>query len=431
MFPYPSGQLHMGHVRVYSISDAMASYYKMLGYRVFHPMGWDGFGLPAENAAIQRSIKPQDWTKENISSMRTQLDQLGLHFDWENSEVATCSPSYYKWTQWIFLQLFNRGLAYQQQAVVNWDPVDQTVLADEQVDENGRSWRSGAKVEKRPLKQWFLRTTNFSKQLYNGLDDPTLEDWKDIVKIQKNWIGECDGVRFQYPLTTGGQSISVWTPDPLAAQFVPFIGIADSHILNLNENNCEDIIFSKHFNCEIKRLNVEAKNPFNLSQSLPIYVFPSDGFKFPNQSDAFLPSAELIELLKNELNVETAKSESNLKDVKSVLNYAREHQFGGHWTSSRLQDWLISRQRYWGTPIPIVHCQGECKKPVPVPLQDLPVELPRLDRLSTKGESPLLQATDWLNVKCPECGGTAIRETDTMDTFVDSAWYFLRYLDHK
>ena len=208
MFPYPSGQLHMGHVRVYSISDAMAYYYRMSGrHRVLHPMGWDAFGLPAENAAIERHLQPQEWTKLNISKMREQLDRCGFIFDWDR-EIATCDPLYYKWTQWIFLKMYEAGLAYQKEAAVNWDPIDQTVLADEQVDTEGRSWRSGAKVVKKNLKQWFFRTTEFSKDLYDGLDDPKLKDWRDIKKIQQHWIGECTGVKFHFEVTKCDDNLS-------------------------------------------------------------------------------------------------------------------------------------------------------------------------------------------------------------------------------
>jgi len=445
MFPYPSGQLHMGHVRVYSISDAMASYYKMQGFKVFHPMGWDGFGLPAENAAIQRSVKPQDWTRENIGSMRKQLEDLGIEFDWERSELATCDPAYYKWTQWIFLKMFECGLAYQQDAVVNWDPVDQTVLADEQVDAQGRSWRSGAKVEKRPLKQWFLRSTQFSKQLYEGLDDPALEDWRDIVKIQQNWIGKCDGVRFQFQLSDGGESkLSVWTSSPLeaaASGSVAMIGVADSHILNTEENVAQVLQLNLPSSAgevtlplQVKRLKQTAQNPFDDRQEIPVFVIP-DPRLFPADAESFLGIPNLspdVANLCSELGIKTRETPTNpFKSVDQVLDFARERKFGGHWTSSKLQDWLISRQRYWGTPIPIVHCQGACQTAVPVPEQDLPVELPLLDTLAAKGESPLLQAKEWLHTVCPKCGGPAVRETDTMDTFVDSSWYFLRYLDHK
>lgn len=235
MFPYPSGQLHMGHVRVYAISDAMAHYHRLMGNKVIHPMGWDAFGLPAENAAIERKIQPQAWTKQNIQTMKSQLEDLACLFDWDR-EITTCQPEYYRWTQYLFVKMFKEGLAYQKEAIVNWDPIDQTVLADEQVDDRGRSWRSGALVEKKPLKQWFLRTTRFSKDLYEGLDDPSLENWKDIVKIQRNWIGECTGTSVEFKLDDIDQKLTVWTDRPELLSLVAFIGIGPDHILNQDQN---------------------------------------------------------------------------------------------------------------------------------------------------------------------------------------------------
>lgn len=231
MFPYPSGHLHMGHVRVYSISDAIARFYRLQGKNVLHPMGWDAFGLPAENAAIQRKIPAEKWTQQNIEHMKKQIIELGCSFDWQHSELATCDPEYYKWTQKLFLMLFNEGLAYQREAIVNWDPVDKTVLADEQVDENGCSWRSGAVVEKKLLRQWFIKTTKFAEQLYKGLEDPVLEDWRDIINLQKHWIGECDGWNFSLKLNNE-QSIDVWSKTPEDFMHASFIAIKKSHLLN-------------------------------------------------------------------------------------------------------------------------------------------------------------------------------------------------------
>jgi leucyl-tRNA synthetase len=221
----------MGHVRVYSISDAIARYYRLTGKNVFHPMGWDAFGLPAENAAIQRKIPAVEWTQQNIEHMKQQMTELGCSFDWE-SELATCDPEYYKWTQKLFLLLFQEGLAYQREAIVNWDPVDKTVLADEQVDESGCSWRSGAKVEKKLLRQWFIKTTKFAEELYNGLDDPILKDWRDIVVLQKHWIGECDGWNFSLKLNNGAKSIDVWTKTPEDFHKAAFVAIKKAHLAN-------------------------------------------------------------------------------------------------------------------------------------------------------------------------------------------------------
>ena len=244
MFPYPSGALHMGHVRVYSISDSLAHFYRLRGHPVIHPMGWDAFGLPAENAAIERGVRPQQWTSDNIASMRRRLDELGCVFDWER-EVATCEPDYYRWTQWIFLKMMEAGLAYQRRAVVNWDPVDRTVLADEQVDAEGRSWRSGALVQRRSLKQWFLRSTDFSKALVDGLEDPSLHNWRDITKVQQNWIGECDGTRLKFGVVNAGEeaedTLDVWTGHIERIFGASHLAISTEHVLYRNDliQECE------------------------------------------------------------------------------------------------------------------------------------------------------------------------------------------------
>lgn len=411
MFPYPSGFLHMGHVRVYTISDAIARFYRLNGKNVFHPMGWDAFGLPAENAAIQRQIPADEWTKVNIAHMKKQLSELGCSFDWQ-AELATCDPSYYKWTQKLFLMLFNEGLAYQREATVNWDPVDKTVLADEQVDVNGCSWRSGAKVEKKLLRQWFIRTTKFSEQLLAGLDDSTLQDWRDIVKLQKHWIGECDGWNFD--LKVGNRLITVWSNKPQDLIYAGFIAIKKDHWLNAEK-------------IEEGLLDVMVKNPFG--SDLPVLV--TEDVEFPAFNDVYIGVPA-----KNDADFEFAQKhliriESNLpieefeEDQKWVLEKAQDLGIGGDCkVSSKLKDWLISRQRFWGTPIPIVHCSS-CGA-VPVKDENLPVKLPEFDG---KIGQPLLQNDEWLKCKCPKCGGNARRESDTMDTFVDSSWYFLRYLD--
>jgi leucyl-tRNA synthetase len=491
MFPYPSGQLHMGHVRVYSISDAMAYYYRMSGpHRVLHPMGWDAFGLPAENAAIERNLKPQDWTKSNISKMREQLDRCGFIFDWDR-EITTSDPLYYKWTQWIFLKMYEAGLAYQKEAAVNWDPIDKTVLADEQVDSEGRSWRSGAKVVKRNLKQWFFRTTEYSKNLYDGLDDPTLKDWRDIKKIQQHWIGECTGVKFHLEvikyddsfsaipkkLLNESQNISVWTNRPEMVLGAAFVGIASKHVM-AKPPATDQTVFSVFGQRFYQMKNIKVLNPFSAEAvSIPLIVFMPDETNkeglitlFAEGSDAFFGTPEICEthntiikeinknfkqkdVLSSNGKFQNCKEEFNGLEAKgdgkkAVIEYARKHKIGGYWTSSKLQDWPVSRQRYWGTPIPMVTCAHGCGS-VPVKEESLPVLLPDMDTLKQKqttsnsenthstdeqglqgGGSPLLQATDWIITNCPNCGKAgAKRETDTMDTFVDSSWYFLRYLD--
>uniref|UniRef100_T1IZ92 leucine--tRNA ligase n=1 Tax=Strigamia maritima TaxID=126957 RepID=T1IZ92_STRMM len=402
MFPYPSGNLHMGHIRVYTISDVFARYYRVLGKNVvIHPIGWDAFGLPAENAAKQRGHLPQVWTHNNIAKMKEQLKMLDCSFDWDRvSEIATCNSNYYKWTQFIFLKLFERDLVYQDMGLVNWDPVDKTVLADEQVDDLGCSWRSGATVEKRVLKQWFVRTSKLAESMSDGLDDPSLSGWQHVTKMQKNWIGECNGWRFDFRLQHKDEILD-------------------------------------------ELLNVSAVHPFS-GNLIPLIV--SSKIEFDSSGgDSYLgiPSLrnEDVDIAKQLhvpiLQMFHTKNNSQFSDMdflsarKKMCNYALEHGFGGYKTSINRRDWLISRQRYWGTPIPLIHC-AKCKV-FPVPYNQLPVKLPDISKLveSEVIASPLSAMDDWVNVKCPKCGNSAKRETDTMDTFFDSTWYFLRYLDPK
>ncbi|KAL7734259.1 hypothetical protein ACLKA6_011923 [Drosophila palustris] len=409
MFPYPSGNLHMGHVRVYTISDAVARFQRMCGKNVFQPIGWDSFGLPAENAANQRGVAPADWTQQNIAQMKQRLLRLGCSFDWTH-ELSTSSPEYYKWTQSLFLMLHKHGLAYQNEALVNWDPVDKTVLADEQVDANGCSWRSGAKVEKKLLKQWFIRTSAYAKQLLDGLDDPTLRDWRDIINLQRHWIGECDGYAFTL-LTSASNMLRVWTANPE----------------HLRDPHAFLVLRSKHFLSQLPDANqLSVENPF---AKTTLRVVFNDDAVFPAQCDVYLaaPSfrTEDRELWES-FGLAICKSSEDEEHInpgnweqlrKEVLHAANRLNIGGYRVSSKLQDWLISRQRYWGTPIPIVHC-SKCGA-VPVPEQQLPVTLPPRDA-----------GKDALRCECPKCGDPqARRETDTMDTFVDSSWYYLRYLD--
>uniref|UniRef100_A0A336LSB9 leucine--tRNA ligase n=1 Tax=Culicoides sonorensis TaxID=179676 RepID=A0A336LSB9_CULSO len=410
MFPYPSGALHMGHVRVYTISDSMARFYRMNGKNVIHPMGWDAFGLPAENAAIQRKIPADEWTKDNIDHMRKQLKELGCTFDWER-EFATCDAEYYRWTQKLFLMLYKEGLAYQKEALVNWDPVDKTVLADEQVDANGCSWRSGAKVEKKLLKQWFVKTTKFAKNLYEGLEDPILEDWKDIIKLQKHWIGDCDGYSFELKIENCNTVINIWIKDPVDLNHMNFIALSPDHVL------------VKSLNLKEGLTNLNVSVPFT-NQKIPVIV--SSEVPYPEQCDTYLGTHTLTD--QEVMTKYSIKSSENLKKTlnkNEILKLAEEQKLGGHEVSSKLKDWLISRQRFWGTPIPIIHCDN-CGS-IPVPEEQLPVKLPTNDK-NMIGK-PLSQNESWLNTKCPSCQREARRETDTMDTFVDSSWYFLRFLD--
>ncbi|XP_071562472.1 leucine--tRNA ligase, mitochondrial [Temnothorax nylanderi] len=431
MFPYPSGALHMGHVRVYTISDAVARFYRLKGKNVIHPMGWDAFGLPAENAAIEREIDPAVWTSENIETMRNQLKMLNYSFDWDR-EFATCDADYYKWTQELFLKLYNKGLAYQKEAYVNWDPVDQTVLAEEQIDANQRSWRSGAVVGKKLLKQWFIRTTAFAKSLLEGLDDPTLKEWKDIIKMQKHWIGgDCNGINIDFKLVSKipefPGTLNIWIDMPEFVEYAKYVAISPQSILHRKEHTYE-------IDVGIKCLNAKIINPFS-GEELPIFI--TDKVVYPPWRDIRLgiPSASMDDLKFSELvgipfSRHSIRSyEQQQQKISEVFQKAREWGIGGYPVSSRLQDWLISRQRYWGTPIPVIHCTNCGAQPVP--RDQLPVTLPKMTHSGSNKRFSIHDMKDWLQTKCPKCGGKATREADTMDTFVDSSWYFLRFIDPK
>ncbi|XP_038066500.1 probable leucine--tRNA ligase, mitochondrial [Patiria miniata] len=454
MFPYPSGRLHMGHVRVYTISDTFAHFHRLNGKQVLHPMGWDAFGLPAENAAIERKLKPDDWTYSNIEYMKKQLTDLSMCFNWDR-EVTTCNPDYYRWTQSIFVKLYRAGLAYQKEALVNWDPVDQTVLAKEQVDENGCSWRSGAIVEQKLLKQWFLKMTHYSKSLLDGLED--LPHWPAGVKsMQANWIGDCSGCAFNFTLQDSTQHVNtdlpIHTAHPELIYGASHIVLAPTHILLKKKEFLNRL--SPAVRVQLKQiesteldinLGISAFHPLT-QKSIPVFASSRLPFQENVESSLGIPcfcweDREFAELhgVSFETVIDRGSGEARLMNSDkftgltvdeakaAVMQHARDLNVGGHMTSPRQFDWLISRQRYWGTPIPIINCD-QCGA-VPVPEGDLPVVLPKLNTLTGKGMSPLAEATDWVNVRCPECSGDAKRETDTMDTFVDSSWYFLRYTD--
>ncbi|XP_048378530.1 probable leucine--tRNA ligase, mitochondrial isoform X3 [Stegostoma tigrinum] len=447
MFPYPSGKLHMGHVRVYTISDTMAHFQRMRGFQVLHPMGWDAFGLPAENAAIERGLDPEEWTRSNIANMKEQLQNLGLCFDWQK-EVTTCHPDYYKWTQSLFLKLHKAGMAYQKEGLVNWDPVDQTVLADEQVDENGCSWRSGAKVEQRYLKQWFIKTTNYAKSLLDALED--LPDWYGVKEMQANWIGSCTGCYFDFDLKVNGKHIGEKLPayasSPEAVFGASHLSILPSHRLLQTDSYVRDILqqyFVPNKDCQTPMTGVNLLN----GQEIPVVISAKTEFEgcldtvigIPSLSQEDAAVAKKLGLEWREVFETQPDGTEHLQNcdeftgldrqsaTQAILQRARDLGIGGYLTSPKMRDWLISRQRYWGTPIPIVHCQS-CG-PIPVPHEDLPVLLPKIKSFTAKGLSPLTTATEWLNCACPRCKGPAQRETDTMDTFVDSAWYYYRYID--
>lgn len=476
MFPYPSGSLHMGHVRNYTITDVIARLKRMQGYRVLHPMGWDAFGLPAENAAIDRGIPPAQWTYENIAQMQQQLKRLGLSIDW-NCELATCSPDYYKWTQWIFLQFLQMGLAYQKEAAVNWDPVDQTVVANEQVDSEGRSWRSGAKVERKLLRQWFFKITDYAEELLHDLDK--LEGWPERVKLmQANWIGKSTGAYLEFPIVGSSEKIGVYTTRPDTIYGVSYVVLAPEHPLTKQVTTPERQAVVEEFIQEVSNQSElertaedkpkrgiptggKAINPFS-GEEIPIWIadyvlyeygtgavmgvpaHDARDFKFAREQN--LP---IMVVIVPPTNVETSQESlqqaytepgilinsssynglSSSDAKQAIVEYAEKEGFGKSRVQYRLRDWLISRQRYWGAPIPVIHC-ADCGI-VPVPEQDLPVLLPEDVEFTGRGGSPLAKLESWVNVTCPNCGKPAKRETDTMDTFIDSSWYFLRFTDAK
>ncbi|MEG4533714.1 leucine--tRNA ligase [Microcoleus sp. D2_18a_D3] len=468
MFPYPSGNLHMGHVRNYTIIDVIARLKRMQGYRVLNPMGWDAFGLPAENAAIERGIPPAQWTYQNIAQMKGLFRRLGISFDW-TKEVTTCSPDYYRWTQWIFLQFLEAGLAYQKEAAVNWDPIDQTVLANEQVDNEGRSWRSGAKVERKLLRQWFLKITDYAEQLLNDLDK--LPDWPERVKLmQANWIGKSVGAYLEFPIVGMDEKIAVFTTRPDTVYGVSYVVLAPEHPLTQRvttedrKTAVETFIKEVAAQSEIDRTAEDkpkrgiptggkAINPFN-GEEIPIWIadyvlyeygtgavmgvpaHDTRDFKFANQyqlpikvvivDDDEVPLTEAYTEPGIMINSESFNGMDSIKGKAAIIKYAEDAGCGKARVQYRLRDWLISRQRYWGAPIPVIHCPT-CGT-VPVPQSDLPVLLPENVEFTGKG-SPLAKMEEWVNVPCPSCGTPAKRETDTMDTFIDSSWYFLRYPD--
>ncbi len=477
MFPYPSGSLHMGHVRNYVITDVIARQKRMQGYRVLHPMGWDAFGLPAENAAIKNNIPPAKWTYQNIAQMRQQLQRLGLSIDW-NREVATCSPDYYKWTQWIFLQFFQAGLAYQKEAAVNWDPVDQTVLANEQVDSEGRSWRSGAKVERKLLRQWFLKITDYAEELLKDLNQ--LTGWPDRVKLmQANWIGKSTGAYLEFPIVGMDEKIGVYTTRPDTVYGVSYVVLAPEHPLTKQVTTPEQQAAVEAFIQEVSNQSElertaedkpkrgiptggKAINPFTGGE-IPIWIADYVLYEYGTGAVMGVPAHDardfefagqqnlpIIVVIVPPGNVETLHATS-LKEAytdpgdlinsgsfdgmasteakEAITKYAEKQGWGKARVQYRLRDWLISRQRYWGAPIPVIHCPN-CGI-VPVPDRDLPVQLPEDVEFTGRGSSPLAQLESWVNVPCPSCGTKAKRETDTMDTFIDSSWYFLRYPDAK
>jgi leucyl-tRNA synthetase len=478
MFPYPSGNLHMGHVRNYSIGDVIARFKSMNGCSVLHPMGWDAFGLPAENAAIKHNIPPARWTLDNIDQMRAQLKSLGIGYDWDR-EVASCLPEYYRWTQWLFLQMYQKGLVYKKKAAVNWCPDCNTVLANEQVVD-AVCERCGTAVEKRALEQWFFKITDYAQELLDSLE--TLTGWPDKVKImQDNWIGRSEGARIHFTLEDPKgrkMDLPVYTTRPDTVFGVTYMVLAAEHPL------VEQVIAGTAFEgpvrafvrkvqgmTEVERTSAELEkegvftgayvvNPMN-GEKVPLWVgdyvlleygtgavmgVPAhDQRDFVFARKYGLPIRVVIQPEGEALDADTMTEAyvgdgimtrsgafdglDNREGMKRTTAYLEANGYGGATVNYRLRDWLISRQRYWGTPIPIVYCE-ECGA-VPVPEADLPVRLPLDVEFLPTGESPLNRRPDFYETVCPECGKPARRETDTMDTFACSSWYFLRYTDAK
>ena len=474
MFPYPSGRIHMGHVRNYTMGDVIARFKRAQGFNVLHPMGWDAFGLPAENAAREKGVHPREWTYANIAAMREQLKAMGLAIDWSR-EFATCDPDYYAKQQKLFLDFFRMGLVYRAEADVNWDPVDSTVLANEQVIE-GRGWRSGALVERRKLSQWFFRITQFADDLLAGLD--TLERWPEKVRImQKNWIGRSEGLRVAFDLKTAPvPDVEVFTTRPDTLFGASFVALSPDH--PLTEQLAESDPKLAAFVAECRKggtaeetietaekmgydTGLKAVHPLDPNWELPVYVANfvlmaygtgaifgcpahdqrdldfarkyglsvvpvvvpdgADAKAFAIDDEAYTGPGHLANSrFLDGLDVESAKNA-----VAARLEAAGTGKRNVHY---RLRDWLVSRQRYWGCPIPIIHCDM-CGM-VPVPERNLPVKLPDDVRFDIPG-NPLDHHPTWKHVKCPVCGGKALRETDTFDTFVDSSWYFVRFTDSK
>ncbi len=463
MLPYPSGRIHVGHVRNYSLSDVVARYKKAKGYNVLNPMGWDALGLPAENAAMERNVHPKDWTYDNIAQMKEQLLSMGLAIDWSR-EVATCDPSYYKHEQKMFIDFYKKGLAYRKESVVNWDPVEDTVLANEQVVD-GKGWRSGAPVERRKLYQWFFKITEFADDLLKEIEN--LDRWPDKVRLmQRNWIGKSTGAQFRFHSTTGEEEIEVYTTRPDTLFGASFVALAADHPLSEKLAGGKEGYAEFIKKCQATGTSEEAiekaekigfdtghkvAHPFIEGKELPVYlanfilmdygtgaifgcpahderdytfakkygldilqVVDAAGAELPYTDDGTLINSEFL----NGLNKEDG--------IKAAIQKLEELGIGKGVTNFRLRDWGVSRQRYWGCPVPFIHCE-DCGI-VPVSDEQLPVELPYDINYDAPG-NPLDRHPTWKHTTCPACNKKAVRETDTCDTFFESSWYFLRYLD--
>jgi len=483
MFPYPSGEIHMGHVRNYAIGDVIARYKRMRGYNVLHPMGWDAFGLPAENAAIKHGVHPSEWTYKNIAYMKKQLDRMGLSYDWER-EVTTCSPEYYKWNQWFFLKMLERGLAYRKYSYVNWCPSCATVLANEQVIDE-KCWRCETAVIQKKLEQWFFKITHYAEELLQGCDE--LKGWPErVVLMQKNWIGKGEGVEVDFTIEGTGELLRIFTTRPDTLFGVTFMCIAPGHpmaeifvkdidkletvrakygkadekiglftgryainplngdkvpvyianfvlmeygtgvIMSVPAHDQRDFEFAKKYDLPVKVVIVP---PTHHSPARQTAGGPSTG-EGKRGGDSLL--SELTEAYEDEgILIDSGQFTGLGSNVarQEITKFIEEKGIGKAAVNFKLRDWGISRQRYWGTPIPIIYCD-KCGI-VPVPEEDLPVVLPEDVKITGKGGSPLIESEEFQKVQCPKCGGDGRRETDTMDTFVDSSWYFIRYCFKK
>jgi leucyl-tRNA synthetase len=466
MFPYPSGRLHMGHVRNYTIGDVISRYQRMRGRNVLQPMGWDAFGLPAENAAIQNRVPPAKWTRENIAAMREQFRSLGFGFDWSR-EFATCDPDYYRWEQWFFTRLMEKGLVYKKNSVVNWDPVDQTVLANEQVVD-GKGWRSGAPVERREIPQWFVKITAYADELLDDLEK--LEDtWPESVRtMQRNWIGRSEGVELDFEVAGHDERLTVYTTRPDTLMGATYMAVAAEHPLarEAAENDPELAAFVEAcrraqvseaaletMEKKGRPLGIDAIHPIT-GDRIPVWAanFVLMGYgtgaimAVPGHDERDhefarrygLPIRQVIAPPGEAIDIQTAAFTgqgvminsgefdglSSREGFERVAEWLESRGLGRRRVNYRLRDWGVSRQRYWGTPIPVINC-GDCGV-VPVPDKDLPVRLPEDVEFDGSG-SPLKRMPEFYQTECPKCGKAAERETDTFDTFVESSWYHARF----
>ena len=466
MFPYPSGSLHMGHVRNYTLGDVIARYQRALGKNVLQPIGWDAFGLPAENAAIKHGIPPAVWTKQNIAAMKEQFLRLGNAYDWRR-EITTCDPDYYKWEQWFFIKLYEKGLVYKKNAVVNWDPVDKTVLANEQVVD-GRGWRSGALVERKEISQWFIKITAYADELLNDLD--TLDGWPAQVKqMQRNWIGRSEGTEIYFKVENFAKRLKIYTTRPDTLMGATYLAVAPDHPLAKQAashnpevkaflSSCQGVRMAEAELATMEKRGIDtgmvAIHPIS-GEKLPVWVANFVLMQYGSGAVMSVPAhdqrdwefAQKYQLPTKEvikpdgdhphdfsslaftgdgtlINSGQFDGLSSKDAKKSITAFLKKHDAGKSMVNYRLRDWGVSRQRYWGTPIPMIICE-ECGI-VPVPEADLPVVLPEQIELTGSG-SPLAQCSEFIHTTCPKCGQDANRESDTFDTFVESSWYYARF----